>query len=140
LEQLHRSCRATRWNAEHDRPKHDRPSKISYWAPRFPQDESSGQSIRRLAASGGRVLAQGTETTSCRRGSVPMARRTTKPSQKNALARKGRRASTSLTPARHAREKKPIDLYYWPTPNGWKITIMLEECALPYTVIPVDIS
>ena len=69
-----------------------------------------------------------------------MARRTTKPSQKNTLARKVRRASTSLTPARRAGEKKPIDLYYWPTPNGWKITIMLEECALPYTVIPVDIS
>jgi GSH-dependent disulfide-bond oxidoreductase len=69
-----------------------------------------------------------------------MARSTTKPSQKNALARKARRASTSLTPARHAGKKKPIDLYYWPTPNGWKITIMLEECALPYTMIPVDIS
>jgi GST-like protein len=35
---------------------------------------------------------------------------------------------------------KPIDLYYWPTPNGWKITIMLEECGLPYNVIPVNIS
>jgi GSH-dependent disulfide-bond oxidoreductase len=34
----------------------------------------------------------------------------------------------------------PIDLYYWPTPNGWKITIMLEECGLPYTVIPVNIG
>jgi len=33
-----------------------------------------------------------------------------------------------------------IDLYYWPTPNGWKITVMLEECDLPYTVIPVDIG
>ena len=32
-----------------------------------------------------------------------------------------------------------IDLYYWPTPNGWKITIMLEECGLPYNAIPVDI-
>jgi len=32
-----------------------------------------------------------------------------------------------------------IDLYYWPTPNGWKITIMLEECGLDYNVIPVDI-
>jgi GST-like protein len=36
--------------------------------------------------------------------------------------------------------RTPIDLYFWPTPNGWKITIMLEECALPYDVIPVDIS
>ncbi len=35
---------------------------------------------------------------------------------------------------------KPIDLYYWPTPNGWKISIMLEECELPYTVHPVNIS
>jgi GST-like protein len=33
-----------------------------------------------------------------------------------------------------------IDFYYWPTPNGWKIAIMLEECALPYRVIPVDIG
>src|SRR5499433_3509281 len=69
-----------------------------------------------------------------------MARRTTKPSQKNTLARKARRASTSRTAARHVGGKKPIDLYYWPTPNGWKITIMLEECALPYAVVPVDIS
>ncbi len=33
-----------------------------------------------------------------------------------------------------------IDLYFWPTPNGWKITIMLEELELPYKVIPVDIG
>ncbi|QCI69018.1 glutathione S-transferase N-terminal domain-containing protein [Phreatobacter stygius] len=33
-----------------------------------------------------------------------------------------------------------IDLYYWPTPNGWKISIMLEECGLPYRVIPVNIG
>ena len=33
-----------------------------------------------------------------------------------------------------------IDLYYWPTPNGWKISIMLEECALPYRLIPVNIG
>ncbi len=33
-----------------------------------------------------------------------------------------------------------IDLYYWPTPNGWKASIMLEECALPYRTIAVDIG
>jgi GST-like protein len=35
---------------------------------------------------------------------------------------------------------EPIDLHFWPTPNGWKITIMLEECGLPYRVTPVDIA
>src|SRR4051812_29535715 len=33
-----------------------------------------------------------------------------------------------------------IDFYYWPTPNGWKISIMLEECGLPYRMIPVNIG
>jgi GST-like protein len=33
-----------------------------------------------------------------------------------------------------------IDLYTWPTPNGHKIHIMLEETGLPYRVIPVDIG
>lgn len=32
-----------------------------------------------------------------------------------------------------------IDLHYFPTPNTWKIAIMLEECGLDYRVIPVDI-
>jgi len=31
-----------------------------------------------------------------------------------------------------------IDLYYWPTSNGRKITIMLHEVQLPYTIIPVN--
>jgi len=33
-----------------------------------------------------------------------------------------------------------IDLHYWPTPNGWKVSIMLEECGLPYTLYPVNIG
>ncbi len=33
-----------------------------------------------------------------------------------------------------------IDLHYWPTPNGWKVSIMLEECGLPYRLMPVDIG
>jgi GSH-dependent disulfide-bond oxidoreductase len=32
-----------------------------------------------------------------------------------------------------------IDLYTWTTPNGRKVSVMLEECALPYTVHPVNI-
>lgn len=33
-----------------------------------------------------------------------------------------------------------IDFYYWPTPNGWKVSIMLEETALPYKLVPVNIG
>jgi GST-like protein len=33
-----------------------------------------------------------------------------------------------------------IDLYYWPTPNGHKVTLFLEEAGLPYTIKPVDIG
>ena len=33
-----------------------------------------------------------------------------------------------------------IDLYYWPTPNGRKISIMLEETGLEYKIIPLDIG
>jgi len=35
---------------------------------------------------------------------------------------------------------QPIELYYWPTPNGKKITIFLEEVGLPYNLMPVDIT
>ena len=37
-------------------------------------------------------------------------------------------------------EDTVIDLYYWPTPNGWKISIMLEECGLDYRMVPVNIG
>ena len=33
-----------------------------------------------------------------------------------------------------------IDAYYWPTPNGWKISIALEEMGLDYKVVPVNIG
>lgn len=36
--------------------------------------------------------------------------------------------------------KKPIDLYFWTTPNGFKARIMLEECGLPYRIKPVNIG
>jgi GST-like protein len=36
--------------------------------------------------------------------------------------------------------QSPIDLHYWPTPNGHKVTIMLEEVGLPYRIVPVNIG
>ena len=33
-----------------------------------------------------------------------------------------------------------IDLHYWPTPNGKKVTILLEECGMPYNVVPCNIG
>ena len=33
-----------------------------------------------------------------------------------------------------------IDFYYWPTPNGWKVSIMLEECGLDHRMIPINIG
>lgn len=37
-------------------------------------------------------------------------------------------------------QSKPIELYYWPTPNGWKISIMLEELGVPYEIRYVNIG
>jgi GST-like protein len=37
-------------------------------------------------------------------------------------------------------QTKPIEVYYWPTPNGWKISIMLEELGIPYDIKYVNIG
>jgi GST-like protein len=60
-----------------------------------------------------------------------MARSTTKTKKTKPVQAK--RSAAKPTP-------KPIELYYWPTPNGFKISIMLEECGLPYRLVPVNIS
>jgi GST-like protein len=57
----------------------------------------------------------------------------------NAASGKAARAKSS-SPRPSSPKQRPIEHYYWPTPNGWKTAIMLEECGLPYTLIPVDIS
>jgi GST-like protein len=54
-------------------------------------------------------------------------------------AKRKAKSKAKAKPAR-AKQAKPIALYYWPTPNGFKISIMLEECRLPYTMVPVNIS
>ena len=33
-----------------------------------------------------------------------------------------------------------IDVHYWPTPNGKKVTILLEELGAPYNIVPVNIG
>src|SRR6478736_3636731 len=41
---------------------------------------------------------------------------------------------------RSARDHVMIDVYYWTTPNGHKITIFLEEAGLPYNIKPINIG
>ncbi|HEY6026105.1 MAG TPA: glutathione S-transferase N-terminal domain-containing protein, partial [Pseudolabrys sp.] len=69
-----------------------------------------------------------------------MARRTAK--RTATVARTAARAKPRRKAAAKAKaaRQEPIDLYYWPTPNGFKISIMLEECKLPYTLMPVNIA
>jgi GSH-dependent disulfide-bond oxidoreductase len=63
-----------------------------------------------------------------------MTRRTRRAARRPAAKKQG------VAQRRSSSAGKPIELFYWPTPNGWKISIMLEECALPYVLRPVDIS
>ena len=51
-----------------------------------------------------------------------------------------KKAKAPARKARAARPAKPIQLFYWPTPNGHKISIALEELGLPYEVRMVDIN
>jgi GST-like protein len=64
-----------------------------------------------------------------------MPARTSKP------ARKPARKSPARKPlARKVRSPKPIQLHYWSTPNGHKVSILLEELGLPYELHPVNIN
>ena len=49
-------------------------------------------------------------------------------------------AKKAVATAKSVKQTKPIELWYWATPNGFKVSIMLEECGLPYKMIPVNIS
>jgi GST-like protein len=71
-------------------------------------------------------------TTSKKKSGKAAAKAAKKPVRKAAKRQAGKVA--------RARTTKPIELYYWPTPNGFKISIMLEECRLPYVLKPVNIS
>ena len=54
------------------------------------------------------------------------------------MARKSTKRPVKKT--KRPKAKKPITLYYWSTPNGHKISIMLEELGVPYEAHPVNIN
>jgi GST-like protein len=62
-----------------------------------------------------------------------MAARKKKPTPKKSNTKKAGKKPAAKT-------AKPIELYYWPTPNGWKVSIALEEMKLPYVLKPVNIG
>jgi len=63
-----------------------------------------------------------------------MAKKSTRKTVKKA------RKPTKRPTRKPGKAPKPIALYYWATPNGHKISIMLEELGVPYTLHPVDIG
>ncbi|HEU5018007.1 MAG TPA: glutathione binding-like protein [Pseudolabrys sp.] len=67
-----------------------------------------------------------------------MARAAVKRKPKSGSRAKAKGSKKKVKRAAPAQE--PIEFWYWPTPNGFKVSIMLEECKLPYTMIPVNIS
>jgi GST-like protein len=66
---------------------------------------------------------------------MPRAKKSKSKARKPAAAKR----SAKKTKASSA-QRKPIEIYYWPTPNGHKVTMMCEECGLPYTIKPVNIA
>ena len=70
--------------------------------------------------------------------------RPSKSKKKKAASRGSARRKAAKAPAKTTRKLPPrqreIELHYWPTPNGHKISIMLEECRLPYRIVPVNIA
>src|SRR5579885_661589 len=60
---------------------------------------------------------------------------------RTAAAKPKKKKKVAATRARSGTPRqRPIELYYWPTPNGWKISIYLEEAGLPYVMKPVNIG
>lgn len=56
------------------------------------------------------------------------------------MAKKSRKTAKKSPKKATTRRPKPIQLYYWPTPNGHKIAILLEELRLPYALHAININ
>src|SRR5215472_8879811 len=71
---------------------------------------------------------------------MPKARSKPATNRRKAKAVKRSAPRRAKTLGKRAEPRKPIELYFWPTSNGIKITVMLEECGLPYELKPVNIN
>ncbi len=104
---------------------------------------TSSSKLKRKPGGGTRTKSRSTKSKSS--PSKSQAKSRTKASlarsarAKTAQSKKKAAAVPSKAKSSSSRQR-PIELYYWPTPNGWKISIMLEECGLPYVMKPVNIS
>ncbi len=65
---------------------------------------------------------------------------TMKPAKAKSKAKIGKSMVKAKSANKSAKKIKPLNLYYWATPNGFKVSIMLEECGTPYNMVPVNIS
>jgi GSH-dependent disulfide-bond oxidoreductase len=70
----------------------------------------------------------------------PKTKSSARKAAKRAAKKAAEKAAKRAPPRRTAKAIKSIALWYWPTPNGFKVSIMLEECRLPYTMIPVNLA
>lgn len=101
----------------------------------------SAKAVEKISAKAPAVTKKPAKSAAAKRGTaeVPALRRAATPARRAAAATKTAARARARTRAA-AVKTDPIKLYYWPTPNGWKITIALEEMGLPYQMIPVDIT
>jgi GST-like protein len=93
------------------------------------------RAVKSTAGAKGRAAKQ---KSGAKRSAKATSKSLTKGVTKRAVNSLSKSATKSAT--KRVKPPKPIDLYYWATPNGFKISIMLEECGLPYNLIPVNIS